>query len=50
MAQFLISAFADEISDELSHQIEALKRNDLGYIEPRNVNANIIKKSEEKLQ
>ena len=49
MAQFLISAFADETSDELSHQIEALKRNGIGYIEPRNVNGNVIKKSDDEL-
>ena len=49
MAQFIISAFADETSDNLAHQIEALKRNGLGYIEPRNVDGNIIKKSDEEL-
>lgn len=50
MAQFLISAFADETSDDLGHQIEALKRNGLGYIEPRNANGNIIKKTDDELE
>lgn len=50
MAQFLISAFADETSDDLGHQIEALKRNGLRCIEPRNVNGGIIQKSEEELE
>ena len=50
MAQFLISAFADETSDDLDHQIEALKRNGLRCIEPRNVNGGLIQKSEEELQ
>ena len=49
MASFQISAFADEASDELSHQIEALKRNRLHYIEPRNASGNIIKKSDAEL-
>ena len=46
MAQFILSAFADETSDQLAHQIEALKRNGLAYIEPRNVEGSIQKKSE----
>lgn len=50
MAQFLISAFADETSDDLGHQIEALKRNGLRCIEPRNVNGGIIQKSEAELE
>ena len=50
MAQFLISAFADETSDDLEHQIEALKRNGLRCIEPRNVNGGLIQKSEEELE
>ena len=50
MAQFIISAFADETSDDLSHQIAALKRNGLAYIEPRNANGNIIKKTDEELE
>ena len=49
MASFIISAFADEASDDLALQIEALKRNGLGYIEPRNANGNIIKKSDQEL-
>ena len=50
MAQFLISAFADETSDDLEHQIEALRRNGLRCMEPRNVNGNLIRKSDEELQ
>lgn len=50
MAQFLISAFADETSDDLGHQIEALKRNGLRCIEPRNVNGGIIQKTDEELK
>lgn len=50
MAQFLISAFADEAADDLNGQITALKRNGLRCIEPRNVNGGLIQKSEEELQ
>ena len=49
MAQFLLSAFADETADDLNHQIEALKRNGIAYIEPRNAGGNIIKKTDEEL-
>ncbi len=49
MAKFLISAFADEASDDLACQIAALKRNHLGYLEPRSVNGGLIQKSEEEL-
>lgn len=35
MAEFFFSAFADEAADDLDGQIAALKRNDIGYIEPR---------------
>ena len=49
MAQFIISAFADETSDDLLHQIEALKRNGLAYIEPRNIDGNLIKKTDAEL-
>ena len=50
MAQFIISAFADETADDLSHQIESLRRNGISCIEPRNVNGGIIKKTDEELQ
>ncbi len=50
MASFYISAFADETSEILSHQIEALKRNGLRYIEPRNANGSIVKKTDEELE
>lgn len=35
MAEFFFSAFADEAADDLDGQIAALKRNGIGYIEPR---------------
>ena len=44
MAQFIISAFADEASDLLDGQIAALKRNGLCLIEPRSVNGNMVDK------
>lgn len=37
MAEFIISAFADEAQETLDGQIAALKRNGLSYIEPRNI-------------
>ncbi|MBQ9805321.1 MAG: sugar phosphate isomerase/epimerase [Clostridia bacterium] len=49
MAQFIISAFADEASADLDGQIAALKRNGLCMIEPRSVNGNIVEKTDEEL-
>lgn len=49
MAKFLLSAFADEASEELSAQIAALKRNGFHCIEPRSVNGNMIKKTDEEI-
>ena len=49
MAQFIISAFADEASDLLDGQIAALKRNGLRLIEPRSIEGNVVKKSDEEL-
>ncbi|MBQ8431315.1 MAG: sugar phosphate isomerase/epimerase [Clostridia bacterium] len=49
MAQFLISAFADEVSPELENQIAALQRNGIGYLEPRNISGGILTKTEEEL-
>ena len=49
MAKFLISAFADEASSQLEKQIAALQRNGVGYIEPRNVNGCLTKKTDEEL-
>jgi len=37
MPNFILSCFADEVSSEVSKQIEAIKRNGLTHIEPRNV-------------
>ncbi len=42
MAKFVLSAFADEAGSSLDEQIAALKRNDIGYIEPRNINGKPI--------
>ena len=49
MAQFIISAFADEASDLLVGQIAALKRNGLRLIEPRSIEGNVVKKTDEEL-
>ncbi len=49
MAQFIISAFADEASADLEGQIATLKRNGLCMIEPRSVNGNIVEKTDEEL-
>lgn len=37
MAEFVLSAFADEAGSSLAEQICALKENGIGYIEPRNI-------------
>jgi len=42
MAQFILSAFADEAGTTLQEQIAALKRNGIDYIEPRNINGKPI--------
>ena len=42
MARFVLSAFADEAGSSLDEQIKALKRNGIGYIEPRNINGKPI--------
>lgn len=49
MAQFLISAFADEVSPNLEDQIKALQRNGIAYLEPRNIDGGILTKTEEEL-
>ena len=49
MAQFIISAFADEASASLEGQIAALKRNGLCLIEPRSINGNMVDKTDEEL-
>ena len=50
MAKFVLSAFADEAGTLLSEQIEALKRNGIDYIEPRNINGKpILKLTDEEL-
>lgn len=42
MAKYVLSAFADEAGSALDEQISALKRNEIGYIEPRNINGKPI--------
>ncbi len=50
MAQFILSAFADEAAADLKGQIAALKRNDINYIEIRNVDGKcVIDYSEEEI-
>lgn len=50
MAQFILSAFADEASSDLEGQIAALKRNGIPCIEPRNVHGNLIQKTDEEIE
>ncbi len=50
MAQFVLSAFADEAGSSLAEQIAALKDNGIGYIEPRNIGGKgILTLSDEEL-
>lgn len=42
MANFVLSAFADEAGVTLDEQINALKANGIGYIEPRNIDGRPI--------
>ncbi len=42
MAKFLFSAFADEASRDIAEQIEACKKNEIEFIELRNVNGKNI--------
>ena len=50
MAKFVLSAFADEAGTLLSEQIDALKRNNIDYIEPRNINGKpILRLTDEEL-
>ena len=50
MANFVLSAFADEAGNSLAEQITALKENDIRYIEPRNINGKgILDQTEEEL-
>ena len=49
MSNLKLCAFADETSAEIDHQIEALKRNSIPYLEIRNVDSvNIAKITLEK--
>lgn len=38
MANFVLSAFADEVSSDFTKQLDYLKSRDISYIEPRNIN------------
>lgn len=50
MARFVLSAFADEAGSSLEEQISALKRNNIGFIEPRNINGKpILKLTDEEI-
>ncbi len=42
MAEFILSAFADEAGSTLDEQISALNRNGIKFIEPRNINGKPI--------
>ena len=37
MAEYILSAFADEVSPEFDKQLEYLKHADIKFIEPRNI-------------
>lgn len=50
MAKFILSAFADEASKTLAGQIAALHRNDMPYLEPRNIRGPILKKTYSELR
>ena len=50
MAQFILSAFADEVSPHLAEQIAALKRNGIPCIEPRNIDGGLLAKSDDELK
>lgn len=51
MANYILTGFADESSSELSGQIAALKRNNMEYIEVRNIKGKcIIDYSEEEIE
>ena len=50
MAKFILSAFADEASKSLAGQINALHRNDIPYLEPRNISGPILRKTYSELR
>ena len=50
MAEFILSAFADEAGDSLDEQIAALTANGIHYIEPRNIDrTGVLDHTEESL-
>ena len=42
MANFYLSAFADEAGDSVEEQISALRENEIKFIEPRFINGKPI--------
>ncbi|MBQ0125214.1 MAG: sugar phosphate isomerase/epimerase [Clostridiales bacterium] len=50
MAEFVITAFADEASDSLDGQIKALARNGIKYIEPRSMSGSVCDKTDDELK
>ena len=51
MAKFVLSAFADEAGSALSEQIQALRENEIDYIEPRNFDGkNLLTLSDDELR
>lgn len=50
MAEFILSAFADEAAETAEGQVAALKRNGIGWIEPRSVRGDLLEKSEDELK
>ena len=50
MAQFILSAFADEASPHLEEQIAALQRNAIPCIEPRSIDGGVIQKTDDELK
>lgn len=49
MAEFILSAFADEASDTLEGQIAALHRNGIPCLEPRSIGGAVIDKTDDEL-
>lgn len=50
MANFILSAFADEANTALQGQIDALRRNGIYNLEPRNVSGAILSKTTDELK
>ena len=50
MAQFILSAFADEASKDLDRQIGALLRNRIACLEPRSVDGAVLDKTDDEVR